>query len=385
MQRPIYLDYQATTPLDPRVLEAMMPYLTHCFGNGGSQHFYGWQVAAAIEKSRQAIATALGTQPENLIFTSGATEANNLALKGVAETYFQRGKHIVTVATEHQAVLAPCRYLASLGFEVTYLPVEPNGLLNIDQFEASLRADTILVSVMGANNEIGVLQPLAALGQLCRHRGIAFHCDGAQTVGKIPLSPEALGIDLLSFTAHKLYGPQGIGALYVRPGSLRLAPQLQGGGQERGLRSGTLSVAPIVGFAKAVELAGAEMATSGDRLGCWRNQLWWGLQKLGDIYLNGDLERRLAGNLNISVGGVQGSSLLLALQPHLALTSGSACSAAQTRPSHVLLALGRSESLARASLRISLGRFTTAGEMEQTLAILEQTITHLRSMVGGKS
>ena len=385
MQPPIYLDYQATTPLDPRVLEAMMPYLTHCFGNGGSQHFYGWQAAAAIQKSRQSIAAALGTQEENLIFTSGATEANNLALKGIAEAYCQRGRHIVTVATEHQAVLAPCRYLASLGFEVTYLPVEANGLLDIDQFEASLRPDTILVSVMAANNEIGILQPLALLGPICRHRGIPFHCDGAQAVGKIPLCPEDLSIDLLSFTAHKLYGPQGIGALYVRPGAVRLAPQLQGGGQERGLRSGTLPVALIVGFAKAVELAQTAMVTSGDRLRCWRNQLWSGLERLGDIYLNGDLEQRLPGNLNISVGGVQGSSLLLALQPHLALTSGSACSAAQTHPSHVLLALGRGESLARASLRISLGRLTTAGEIEQTLAILEQTIIHLRSMMGGKS
>lgn len=385
MHRPIYLDYQATTPLDPKVLAAMMPYLTDCFGNSGSPHFYGWQAAAAIKQARQSIATALGTQGENLIFTSGATEANNLALKGIAEAYCQRGRHIVTVATEHQAVLAPCRYLASLGFEVTYLPVEPNGLLDIDQFEASLRPDTILVSVMAANNEIGVLQPLALLGPLCRQRGIPFHCDAAQAVGKIPLLPEALSIDLLSFTAHKLYGPQGIGALYVRPGSLHLAPQLHGGGQERGLRSGTLSVAPIVGFAKAVELALAAMVTNGDRLRCWRNQLWWGLEKLGDIHLNGDLEQRLPGNLNISVGGVQGSSLLLALQPYLALTSGSACSAAQTHPSHVLLALGRPESLARASLRISLGRFTTAREIEQTLAILEQTITHLRSMMGGQS
>jgi cysteine desulfurase len=379
-ERPIYLDNQATTPLDPRVLAAMLPMLQDNFGNPGSQHRYGWEAAAAVHQAREILAAAIQAQPEEMIFTSGATEANNLALKGVAEAYFDRGKHLITVQTEHSAVLEPCRYLESLGFEVTYLPVQENGRLDLVQLQAALREDTLLVSVMAANNEIGVLQPLAEIGRLCRQRGVFFHADAAQALGKIPLDVEAMSIDLLSITAHKLYGPKGIGALYRRQGSagVKLAPQLHGGGQEQGLRAGTLSVSPIVGFGQAVALALAEQSTEIPRQRALRERLWQGLQSLGGIYLNGDAEMRLAGNLNVSIAGVKGTNLLLALQPYLALSSGSACSATNPRPSHVLTALGREEALARASLRFGLGRFTTEAEIDQALEILHQTIPALR-------
>ncbi|BFM40339.1 aminotransferase class V-fold PLP-dependent enzyme [Synechocystis sp. LKSZ1] len=379
-QRPIYLDNQATTPLDPRVLTAMLPYFQKNFGNPGSQHRYGWEAAAAVKQAREILAAAIQAQPEEIIFTSGATEANNLALKGVAEAYLGRGKHLVTVQTEHSAVLEPCRYLESLGFEVTYLPVQDNGSLDLAQLQATLQKDTLLVSVMAANNEIGVLQPLAEIGRLCRQRGVLFHTDAAQALGKIPLDVEQMSIDLLSITAHKLYGPKGIGALYRRQRSphVSLAPQLHGGGQEQGLRAGTLFVPQIVGFGQAVALALAEQSTEIPRQRALRERLWQGLQSLGGIYLNGDTEARLAGNLNVGIAGVKGTSLLLALQPYLALSSGSACSASNPRPSHVLMALGREESLARASLRFGLGRFTTEAEIDQALEILQKTILALR-------
>jgi len=377
---PIYLDCHATTPVDRRVWQAMEPYFCEQFGNESSHHYYGWQAATAIKQARQQLAEAIQAQPEQLIFTSGATEANNLAIKGVAEAYFTKGKHLVTVATEHSAVLAPCRYLESLGFEVTYLPVNPDGLLDLELLENTLRPDTILVSVMAANNEIGVLQPLAKIGEICHRHQVLFHTDAAQAIAKIPLDVEAMQIDLLSLTAHKVYGPKGIGALYrrrKRP-TVQLAPQMQGGGQEQGLRSGTLATPLIVGFAEAVRLGLAEMAEEGQRQRHLRDRLWQGLQTLGGVVLNGDFHQRLPNNLNVSITGVKGTRLLLALQPHLALSSGSACSVATANPSHVLTALGRSPDLAKASLRFGLGRFTTEAEMETAIALITQTVQQLR-------
>jgi len=378
---PIYLDCHATTPVDPRVLEEMLPYFTEVYGNPASvTHAYGWTAEAAVKQSRGRIAAAIGADPTEIIFTSGATESNNLAIKGVAEAYFNRGKHLVTVETEHRAVLDPLNYLETLGFDVTRLPVQRNGLVDLDQLAAALRPDTILVSVMAANNEIGVLQPLEAIGQLCHDRQILFHTDGAQAIGKIPLSVQTQNIDLLSLTAHKIYGPKGIGALYVRRKNPRvqLVPQLHGGGQERGWRSGTLPVPQIVGFGTALEIALKEQEAENDRLRGLRDRLWQSLQVLDGVYLNGDLQHRLAGNLNISIEGIQGQALLLALQPHLAISSGSACTTAKVEPSHVLQALGRSRALSLASLRFGLGRFTTLEQIETAAQITIETIQSLR-------
>ena len=378
---PIYLDCHATTPVDPRVLEEMLPYFTEVYGNPASvTHAYGWTAEAAVKQSRGRIAAAIGADPTEIIFTSGATESNNLAIKGVAEAYFNQGKHLVTVETEHRAVLDPLNYLETLGFDVTRLPVQGNGLVDLDQLAAALRPDTILVSVMAANNEIGVLQPLEAIGQLCHDRQILFHTDGAQAIGKIPLSVQTQNIDLLSLTAHKVYGPKGIGALYVRRKNPRvqLAPQLHGGGQERGWRSGTLPVPQIVGFGAALEIALKEQEAENDRLRGLRDRLWQSLQVLDGVYLNGDLQHRLAGNLNISIEGIQGQALLLALQPHLAISSGSACTTAKVEPSHVLQALGRSRALSLASLRFGLGRFTTLEQIETAAQITIETIQSLR-------
>ncbi len=378
---PIYLDCHATTPADPRVLEEMLPYFTEVYGNPASvTHAYGWTAEAAVKQSRGRIAAAIGADPTEIIFTSGATESNNLAIKGVAEAYFNQGKHLVTVETEHRAVLDPLNYLETLGFDVTRLPVQRNGLVDLDQLAAALRPDTILVSVMAANNEIGVLQPLEAIGQLCHDRQILFHTDGAQAIGKIPLSVQTQNIDLLSLTAHKVYGPKGIGALYVRRKNPRvqLAPQLHGGGQERGWRSGTLPVPQIVGFGAALEIALKEQEAENDRLRGLRDRLWQSLQVLDGVYLNGDLQHRLAGNLNISIEGIQGQALLLALQPHLAISSGSACTTAKVEPSHVLQALGRSRALSLASLRFGLGRFTTLEQIETAAQITIETIQSLR-------
>jgi len=380
MTRPIYLDHQATTPVDPRVLEAMLPYFSDRFGNPASAtHAYGWEAAAAVQQAREAIATAIGATPEEIVFTSGATEANNLAIVGAAEANLSRGRHLVTVATEHRAVLDPCRYLESLGFDLTVLPVQPDGLVDLAAFEQALRPDTILVSVMAANNEIGVLQPLAELGARCRDRGILFHSDAAQALGKIPLDVEAMSLDLLSLTAHKLYGPKGIGALYVRRRPrVRLAPQLRGGGQEGGLRSGTLYPPQIVGFAKAVELGLAQMERDAAQQRRQRDRLWERLQELPDVTLNGHPEQRLPGNLNVSFGGVDGSALLLGLQGTVAVSSGSACSSAGTAPSHVLTALGRSPASAYASLRFGLGRSTTDAQIETAAAAVVATVQSLR-------
>ncbi len=390
MHRPLYLDNHATTPLDPLVWAAMTPYFTEQFGNAGSAHQYGWEADGAVKAARTTIAEGIGAIPAEIIFTSGATEANNLALKGLAEAYFPQGKkHLITVATEHQAVLEPCRYLESLGFGVTYLPVTKNGLVDLGALGAAIRPDTLVVSVMAANNEIGVLQPLAAIGQLCRDRQVFFHTDAAQAIAKIPLDVVALNIDLLSFTAHKIHGPKGIGGLYCRQSwrsglpPVKLAPQIQGGGQEQGLRSGTLCVPLIVGMAKAIELGLATMASEAERQRHLREKLWAGLSQLPGIYLNGDRHQRLPGNLNISIDGVQGNALLLALQPHVALSSGSACAGQSGRPSHVLTAIGRDKFLAQASLRFGLSRFTTAAEIDQVIVLVTETVQALRAGFSG--
>lgn len=379
--RPIYLDNHATTPVDERVIAAMLPYFTEHFGNPSSiNHIYGWETEAAVKKSREILATAINATPEEIVFTSGATEANNLAIKGVAEAYFQKGQHIITVATEHSAVLDPCKYLQTLGFEITILPVQKDGLIDLNQLEKAFRPDTILVSVMAANNEIGVLQPLAEIGEMCRGRGVIFHSDAAQAIGKIPLDVQAMQIDLMSLTAHKIYGPKGIGALYVRRRNPRvqLAPQQHGGGHERGMRSGTLYTPQIVGFGKAVEIAVQTQATENQHLTQLRQRLWEQLSVLEGIHLNGHPTQRLAGNLNISVEGVDGAALLLGLQPIMAVSSGSACSSTTTAPSHVLTALGHSEQLAYASVRFGIGRFNTVEQIERVAEHMISTIQSLR-------
>ena len=359
----------------------MMPYFTEHFGNPASTtHQYGWAAEAAVKRSREVLATAINATPEEIVFTSGATEANNLAIKGVAEAYFAQGRHLITVQTEHSAVLDPCRYLQSLGFEVTFLPVQADGLVNLMELEQAFRADTVLVSVMAANNEIGVLQPLAEIGAACRQRGVLFHTDAAQAIAKIPLDVEAMHIDLMSLTAHKAYGPKGIGALYVRRHQprVRLAAQLHGGGHERGMRSGTLYTPQIVGFAKAVELGLAELESESQRQTQLRDRLWQHLNQLPDLYLNGHPTQRLPGNLNISAAGVDGQALLLGLQPVVAVSSGSACAAAKIEPSHVLSALGRSDELAFASIRFGIGRFNTLDEIDRVAEVAIATIQSLR-------
>jgi cysteine desulfurase len=379
--RPIYLDCNATTPVAPQVMAAMLPFFTDYFGNPSSlNHSYGWEAEAGINTAREILAAAINADPVEIIFTSGATEANNLAIKGIAESYMAEGKHIITVQTEHSAVLAPCRYLETLGFSVTYLPVNADGLIDLSALAAAFRPETILVSVMAANNEIGVLQPIAEMGKLCADRNILFHTDAAQALGKIPLDVQAMHIDVMSITAHKLYGPKGIGALYVRRRDPRvqLAPQQHGGGQERGLRSGTLCTPQIVGFGEAVRLAVLEQAQEMERLGGLRDRLQNHLSTLPHIHLNGHPTQRLPNNLNISIEGVKGTALLSQLQPHIALSSGSACSAANPAPSHVIKALGRSDELARATLRFGLGRSTTAAEIDQVGKIITDVVRTLR-------
>ncbi len=378
-----YLDHQATTPCDPAVVVAMAPWWGIEFANPASRlHRPGLLAAAAVEQARAQMANHLGVAPEAVVFTSGATEANNLALKGLAEAELAAGgsrRHLITLATEHRAVLDPLRYLAQLGFELTVLPVHGDGLVDLAGLEAALQPSTLAVSVMAANNEIGVLQPLAAIGALCRRRGILFHCDGAQAVGHIPLQPAALGIHLLSFSGHKLYGPKGIGALVLAP-NVVLAPQLHGGGQERGLRAGTLPVPLIVGLAKALELAAADRDARAERLAALRDQLLAGLEQLGDIRLNGAATPRLAHNLNVSVGGVNGAALHSSLRHQLAVSGGSACSSGS--PSHVLAALGRSRAEAEASIRFGLGRTTSAAEIDQAIAAVTEAVTRLRAPRG---
>ncbi|MEL6899635.1 MAG: aminotransferase class V-fold PLP-dependent enzyme [Cyanobacteria bacterium J06606_4] len=388
--RPLYLDCNATTPVAPQVLTAMLPFFTEYFGNPSSlNHAYGWEAEAGVNKARAAIAATLHADPSEIIFTSGATEANNLAIKGIAEAYMADGRHIVTVQTEHSAVLEPCRYLESLGFSVTYLGVDSQGLIDLTALENALRPDTILVSVMAANNEIGVLQPIEKIGQICRDfstkglrdRTIFFHTDAAQALGKIPLDVQAMNIDLLSVTAHKLYGPKGIGTLYVRRKNPRvqIAAQLHGGGQERGHRSGTLYTPQIVGFGEAVQLATSDMASEANRLAALRDRLWEQLRPIPGVHLNGHPTQRLPNNLNISIEGVNGNTLLSELRSAIALSSGSACSTTKPTPSHVLRALGRSDTLAKASLRFGLGRTTQPADIEQSASLVHQAIQTLRA------
>ena len=380
-QRPIYLDCHSTTPVDERVLNAMLPYFTEHFGNPSSiSHVYGWEAEAAVKKARKTIAAAINASPEEVIFTSGATEANNLAIKGVAEAYFAKGQHIITVQTEHSAVIDPCNYLKTLGFQITFLTVQKDGIINLNELEKAFREDTILVSVMAANNEIGVLQPLTEIGAICRERNILFHSDCAQAIGKIPLDVQGMNIDLMSLTAHKLYGCKGIGALYVRRRNPRvnLASQLHGGGHERGIRSGTLYTPQIVGFGKAVEIALQNQTTENELITQLRQRLWEQISQLKGIHLNGHPTQRLAGNLNVSIEGVDGSALLLGLQSVMAVSSGSACSSISTSASHVLTALGHSEKLAYASVRFGIGRFNTVEEINKVAEHFVSTVESLR-------
>jgi len=374
--RPIYLDNHSTTRVDDRVLAAMLPFFTEHYGNPASvTHAYGWEAESAVKQAREIIAESIRATPEEIIFTSGATEANNLAIKGVAEAYFNQGRHIITVKTEHNAVLDPCRYLESLGFEVTYLNVDRFGLISLTELEKAMREDTILVSVMAANNEIGVIQPIDQIGELCHSRNILFHTDAAQAIGKIPLTVQ--NIDVMSITGHKLYAPKGIGALYVRRKNPRvqLSAQLHGGGHERGMRSGTLYTPQIVGLGKAIELA--EPISESIRIGQLRDRLWKQLN-LNGIHLNGHPTQRLAGSLNISVEQVNGQALLLGLQSSIAVSSGSACTSAKIEPSHVLRAIGVPDELAFASLRFGIGRFNTEEDIDRAALCVRETIQSLR-------
>ena len=375
---PIYLDHQASTPCDPKVVAAMAPHWNEEFANPSSRsHLPGLAAAGQVEQAREVMAASFGVSVESIVFTSGATEANNLAIKGLCEARMARGRHLITVATEHRAVLDPCRYLEKMGFGLTVLPVEADGLLDPARLEAALQPDTVLVSVMAANNEIGVLQPLAAIGALCRSHGAAFHCDAAQLVGNQQLKPLQLGIDLLSCSGHKFYGPKGCGALVVAEG-IELAAQLHGGGQEGGRRSGSLSTPLVVGLAAALQFALIDASEREQRLGLLRDQLWRGLQQLGGMQLNGALQPRLAHNLNITVAGVNGTRLHSNLKKRLAVSGGSACSSATGEPSHVLLALGRSRLEAAASVRFGLGRSTTEAQISATLEWFSQVLANLR-------
>ena len=383
MKLPIYLDYSATTPADPRVAEKMMQCLTldGIFGNPASRsHRFGWQAEEAVDEARNHIAELIGADPREIVFTSGATESNNLAIKGIAHFYRNQGKHIITCKTEHKAGPDPCRFLESEGFEVTYLDPQPNGLVSIEQIANAMRDDTLLVSIMHVNNEIGVIQDVAAIGELCRSRKIFFHVDAAQSVGKLPIDVEAMKIDLLSMSAHKIYGPKGIGALYVRrKPRVRLEAQMHGGGHERGMRSGTLPTHQIVGMGEALRIAGLEMADEARRLLALRDRLWNGLRDIEEVYLNGDLEHRVPGNLNVSFAYVEGESLMMGLKD-LAVSSGSACTSASLEPSYVLRALGLTDELAHSSIRFSIGRFTTEEEIDYTISLIKQEIGRLREM-----
>ena len=382
-KHPIYLDYSATTPVDERVAEKMCTYLTRegVFGNPASRsHAFGWEAEAAVEEARKHIASLVSANPKEIIFTSGATESDNLAIKGVAHFYKKKGNHIVTCKTEHKAVLDTCRQLEREGYEVTYLDPEPNGLLDLDKLEAALRDDTILVSVMHVNNEIGVIQDIAAIGELCRNRKILFHVDAAQSPGKVPINLEELKVDLMSFSAHKVYGPKGIGALYVqRKPRVRLEAQMHGGGHERGMRSGTLPTHQIVGMGEAFRIATEEMEEEGKRIMSLRSRLWDGLKDMEEVYINGDMDQRIPGNINISFNFVEGESLLMALKD-LAISSGSACTSASLEPSYVLRALGRNDELAHSSIRFSIGRFTTEQDIDYTIEHVRTAVDKLREL-----
>jgi cysteine desulfurase len=381
LKLPIYLDYSATTPVDPRVAEKMIPYLTEKFGNPASRsHPYGWEAEAAVEQARQEVAALVNADPKEIIWTSGATESNNLAIKGAAHFYAGKGKHIVTVKTEHKAVLDTCRELERQGFEATYLDVEPNGLVDVGKLKEAIRPDTILVSVMFVNNEIGVIQPIVEIGEVCRQRGIIFHVDAAQATGKVVIDLGKLKADLMSFSAHKTYGPKGIGALYVRrKPRVRLEAQMHGGGHERGLRSGTLATHQIVGMGEAFRIARAEMATENERIRFLRDKLLKGLLDIEEMHVNGDLEQRIPHNLNLSFNFVEGESLIMAIKD-VAVSSGSACTSASLEPSYVLRALGRSDELAHSSIRFTIGRFTSEEEIDFVIDLLHRKIGKLREL-----
>ncbi|TAK84714.1 MAG: IscS subfamily cysteine desulfurase [Aquabacterium sp.] len=378
---PIYMDYGATTPCDPRVVDAMIPWLREHFGNPASRsHAWGWEAEEAVEKARTDVAQLVGADPREIVWTSGATESNNLALKGAAHFYKTRGKHIVTVKTEHKAVLDTCRELERQGFEVTYLDVQDNGLLDLDRFKDALRPDTILVSVMLVNNEIGVIQDIAALGAICRERGIIFHTDAAQATGKVAIDLAALPVDLLSLASHKTYGPKGIGALYVRrKPRVRIEAQMHGGGHERGMRSGTLPVHQIVGMGEAFRIARAEMGAESERIRALQQRLLSGIQGIEQVFINGDLERRVPHNVNASFNFVEGESLIMGIKG-IAVSSGSACTSASLEPSYVLRALGRSDELAHSSLRMTIGRFTTEEEIDYAVSTLKDRVGKLREL-----
>ncbi len=380
---PIYMDYSATTPVDERVAEKMCTYLTRQgqFGNPASRsHEFGWKAEAAVEQARKDVAQLINADPRDIIWTSGATESDNLAIKGAAHFYQKKGKHIVTLKTEHKAVLDSCRQLEREGYEVTYMDPEPNGLLDLKKFEAALRDDTVLVSIMHVNNEIGVIQDIEAIGEICRARKIIFHVDAAQSAGKIPIDMEKLKVDLMAFSAHKIYGPKGIGALYVRrKPRVRLEAQMHGGGHERGLRSGTLPTHQIVGMGEAFRIAREEMVEEEARTRALRDRLWNALSSMEEVYLNGDLDHRVPGNLNVSFNFVEGESLIMALKD-MAVSSGSACTSSSLEPSYVLRALGRNDELAHSSIRLTIGRFTTEEEIDHVANLLREKVTKLREL-----
>lgn len=379
---PIYLDYQATTPCDPRVVQAMLPYFTEKFGNPHSRnHHFGWEAEEAVENARRQVASIIGADEKEVIFTSGATESNNLALKGVAHFQKDKKNHIITTVTEHKCILDSCRHLELEGFEVTYLPVQQNGLIDLEQLKAAITDKTVIVSVMAVNNEIGVIQPLAEIGKICRERKVYFHTDAAQAVGKIPLDVNAMNIDLMSISGHKIYGPKGVGALYVRrKPRVRLEALIHGGGQERGMRSGTLPTPLVVGLGEACAIAEKEMGAESERLKYLRDRMYDGIKsQLPEVYLNGDLEQRIPGNLNISFAYVEGEGLMMGIKD-LAVSSGSACTSASLEPSYVLRALGVEEELAHTSLRLGIGRFTTEQDIDYAVEHIVQSVNRLRAM-----
>jgi cysteine desulfurase len=378
---PIYMDYGATTPVDPRVVDAMIPWLREHFGNPASRsHAWGWEAEEAVEKARAQVASLINADPREIVWTSGATESNNLAIKGAAHFYSTRGKHLITVKTEHKAVLDTMRELERQGFEVTYLDVQEDGLLDLDKFKDALRKDTILVSVMLVNNEIGVIQDIPAIGALCRERGIIFHVDAAQATGKVAIDMNTLPVDLLSLASHKTYGPKGIGALYVRrKPRVRLEAQMHGGGHERGMRSGTLPTHQIVGMGEAFRIAQAEMGTESERIRMLQQRLLAGIAGIEQVFINGHLERRVPHNVNASFNFVEGESLIMGIKG-LAVSSGSACTSASLEPSYVLRALGRSDELAHSSLRITIGRFTTAEDIDYAVTTLQDRVARLREL-----
>ena len=381
MKLPIYLDYSATTPVDPRVAEKMIPYLTEFFGNAASRsHAFGWKAEAAVEEARAHVAALIGADPKEIVWTSGATEGNNLAIKGAANFYKTKGKHIITQKTEHKAVLDTVRELERQGFEATYLDVESNGIVDLEKLKAAIRADTILISIMMVNNEIGVIQPVSEIGEICRAKGIVFHVDAVQGAGRVEIDLAKLKADLLTITAHKIYGPKGIGALYVRrKPRVRIEAQIHGGGHERGFRSGTLPTHQIVGFGEAARLAKQEMVRDNEHVRALRDKLWDAIRDMEEVYVNGDLERRIPHNLNVSFNFVEGESLIMAVKD-IAVSSGSACTSASLEPSYVLRALGRNDELAHSSIRITLGRFTTEEEVNYAAALIRRKVEKLREL-----